>query len=103
MFVQYRYINDIMIIIFYYVGLDILREWEMKELQKVYFISYNKIPGKRDRGRTKKSWSDVVESCLKKKNIRSTKCKRRCMKRIMSLKEASEICQNRVVWRSITR
>lgn len=66
-------------------------------------VFHNRIPGKRDRGRPKKSWSDVVESCLKKKNIRSTKCKRRCMKRIMSLKEASEICQNRVVWRSITR
>ena len=66
-------------------------------------IFHNRVDGRRGKGRPRTSWSDVVEKCLKKKNIRSTKCKRKCMKRCMNLKEASEVCQNRTLWRSLTR
>jgi hypothetical protein len=43
----------------------------------------------------------VVDKCLKSKNIRSVKCKRKYKKYIMSVKEASGVCKDRVKWRAI--
>jgi hypothetical protein len=38
----------------------------------------------RKRGRLKDSWMViVVDKCLKNKNVRSTKCKRKCQRNIM--------------------
>jgi hypothetical protein len=45
----------------------------------------------------------VVDKCLKNKNVRSTKCKRKCQKNIMSVEEASGVCKDRVKWRAICR
>jgi hypothetical protein len=55
------------------------------------------------RGRPKDSWMLVVDKCLKNKNVRSTKCKRKCQKNIMSVEEASGECKDRVKCRAICR
>jgi hypothetical protein len=57
-----------------------------------YCICYNII-----------GWLGVVDKCLKSKNIRSIKCKRKCQKSkpIMSVKEASGVCKDRVKWSAI--
>jgi hypothetical protein len=47
------------------------------------------VEGVRGKGRPKNSLMGVVDKCLKSKNIRSIKCKRKCHKNIMSVKEAS--------------
>jgi hypothetical protein len=59
------------------------------------------VGGVRGRGRPKDSWLGVVDKCLKSKNIRSFKCKRKCQKNIISEKEASKVCKDRVKWRAI--
>jgi hypothetical protein len=33
----------------------------------------------------------VVDKCLKNKNVRSTKCKRKCQRNIISVEEASGV------------
>jgi hypothetical protein len=43
----------------------------------------------------------VVDKCLKSKNIISIKFKRKYQKNIMNVKEASEVCKDRVKWRVI--
>jgi hypothetical protein len=57
----------------------------------------------RGRGRPKDSWMVVVDKCLKNRNVRSTKCKRKCQKNIMSVEEVSGVCKDRVKWRAICR
>jgi hypothetical protein len=59
------------------------------------------LEGVRGRGRPKDEWLCVVDKCLKSKNIRSIKCKRKCQKSIMSVKEASEVCKDKVKWRAV--
>jgi hypothetical protein len=61
------------------------------------------VEGMRGRGRPKDSWLVVVDKCLKNRNVRSTKCKRKCQKNIMSVEEASGVCKDRVKWRAICR
>jgi hypothetical protein len=62
------------------------------------------VEGMRGRGRPKDSWMVVVDKCLKNKNVRSTKCKRKCKSNIMSVEEASgRVCKDRVKWRAICR
>jgi hypothetical protein len=57
----------------------------------------------RGRGRPKEPWLGVVDKCLKSNNIRSIKCKRECQKSIMSVKEASGVCKDRVKWMAICK
>jgi hypothetical protein len=59
------------------------------------------VEGVRRRGRMKDPWLRVVDKCLKSKKIRSIKCKRKCQKSIMSVKEVSGVCKDRVKWRAI--
>jgi hypothetical protein len=54
------------------------------------------VEGVRGRGRPKDSWMVVVDKCLKNKNVRSTKCKKKCQRNIMSVKEVSGVCKDRV-------
>jgi hypothetical protein len=54
------------------------------------------VEGARGKGKLKNSWLGVVDKCLKSKNIRSFKCKRNCQKNIMSVREASGVCKDRV-------
>jgi hypothetical protein len=60
------------------------------------------VEGVSGKGKQKNSWLGVVEKCLKNKYFRSIKCKRKCQ-RIMSMKEASGVCKDRVKWRAICR
>jgi hypothetical protein len=69
------------------------RGWVMKESAKQ--VLNGSVERVRAKGRPKK-WLVVVDKCLKSKNIRSTKCKRKCQKSIMSVKEASGVCKDRV-------
>jgi hypothetical protein len=70
-------------------GLVMWRGWVMKELQSR--VLNGCVEGVRGRGRLKDSWMVVVDKCLKNKNVRSTKCKRKCQKNIMSVEEASGV------------
>jgi hypothetical protein len=54
------------------------------------------VEGVRGRGRPKDSWMVVVDKCLKNKNVRSTKCKRKCQRNIMSVEEASGVCKVKI-------
>jgi hypothetical protein len=36
------------------------------------------VEGVRGKGRPKNSWLSLVDKCLKNKNMRSIKCKRKC-------------------------
>ena len=70
-----------------------------ERLTKMVYVE--EVRGKRKRGRPRKSWANQIEEYLKDGNVRSHKNKRACMRGCMRMNEAKEICQNRVVWRSI--
>lgn len=62
-----------------------------------------RVEGKRDRGRPKKVWLDGIEDCLKSKNVKSTRNKRSCVRQRMNVAEASEVCKDRRMWKSIVK
>jgi hypothetical protein len=59
------------------------------------------IAGKKGKGRPRKTWVDEVDSVIRGKRVPSTMNKRRCMSRVMDLKEAKEVCKDRGKWRMI--
>lgn len=61
------------------------------------------MEGVRERGRPRKTWLDGVNETFKRRNIRSTRNRRQCMTRCMDIREAREVCQDRVAWRSIVK
>lgn len=60
-----------------------------------------KVNGSVPRGRPRKEWLECVNETLVRRDIRSHKNTRACMKKCMNVKEAREICQDRKVWRKI--
>ena len=57
-----------------------------------------KVSGKRDRGRPRLTF----EKTFDEGHVKSMRTPRRaCMKRLMTVNEAKEVCRDRSVWRSV--
>ena len=73
----------------------------MEEERLTKQIYSAKVEGCRGRGRPRHTFQDQIDRVLSEGDVRSHKNRRACMKRVMSVREASEICKNRTLWRSI--
>jgi hypothetical protein len=52
------------------------------------------------RGRPQIGWIEGIENILKE-GVRNTRCRITCMRASMRVKEAKDMCRDRVKWRSI--
>ncbi|KAJ0180205.1 hypothetical protein K1T71_003609 [Dendrolimus kikuchii] len=63
---------------------------------------YNaKVDGCRSRGRPRHTFHDQIDRVLAEGDARSLKNRRACMRRVMNVKEASEVCKNKPKWHSV--
>ena len=53
------------------------------------------------RGRSKKTYPDLIGEVLQKVWVRSTRNRRACMTRCMNVDEAKGVCKDRSSWRSV--
>ena len=61
-----------------------------------------KISGKRGRGRPRLTFENTVLQILEEGHVKRMRTPRRaCMKRLMTVDEAKEVCRDRSVWRSV--
>ena len=61
-----------------------------------------KVSGKRDRRRPRLTFENTVSKILEEGHVKSIRTPwKACMKRLMTVNEAKEICRDRSVWRSI--
>ena len=61
-----------------------------------------KVRGKRDRGRPRLTFENTVSKTLEEDDVKSMKTLRgACIKRLMTVGEAKEVCRDRSVWRSV--
>jgi hypothetical protein len=56
--------------------------------------------GERRRGRLRMGWVEGIENILKE-GVKSTKCRRACMRACIEVEEAKDVYRDRVKWRSI--
>ena len=61
-----------------------------------------KVSDKRGRGRSRMTFENSVSKILEEGHVKSMKIPRRaCMKRLMTVDEAKEMCRDRSVWRPV--
>ena len=62
-----------------------------------------KVSGKRCRGRPRLTFENTVSKILEEGHVKSIfmHAPRACMKRLMTVDEAKEVCRDRSAWRSI--
>ena len=61
-----------------------------------------KVSGKRGRGRPRLTFENTVSKILEEGHVKSMKHARRaCMKWLMTVDEAKEVCRDHSVWRSV--
>ena len=61
-----------------------------------------KVSGKRDRGRPRLIFENTVSKILEECHVKSLRILRRaCMKKLMTVDDAKEVCRDRSVWRSV--
>ena len=60
------------------------------------------MSGKRDRGRPRSTFENTVSKILEEGHVKSMRTPlRACMKKLMTVDEAKEVCRDRSVWRSV--
>ena len=80
-------------------GLYTSNEWVMKEWQR--FMNW-KVSGKKCRGRSRLTFENTVSKILEEGHVKSMRRPQRaCMKRLMTVYEAKEVCRDRSVWHSV--
>ena len=61
-----------------------------------------KVSGKKDRGRPRLTFENTVSKILEEGHVKSMRTSQRaCMKRLMTVDGAKEICRDRIVWRFV--
>ena len=61
-----------------------------------------KVSGKRGRRRSRLTFENTVSKILEQGHVKNMRTPRRaCMKRLMTVDEAKEVCRDRSVWRSV--
>ena len=61
-----------------------------------------KVSGNGGRGRPRLTFENTVSKILEEGHVKNIRAPRRaCMKRLMTVDEAKEVCRDRSVWRSV--
>ena len=61
-----------------------------------------KVSGKRGRGRPRLNFENTLSKILEEGHVKNMRTPRRvCVKRLMIVDEAKEVCRDRSVWRSV--
>ena len=67
-----------------------------------HYVLSEKVSGKRGRGRSRLTSENTVSKVLEDGHVKSMRTPRSvCMKRLMTVDEAKEVCRDRSVWRSV--
>ena len=78
---------------------NVVRLSDDRMAKKIYD---GKVSGKRNWGRPRLTFKNTVSKILEEGHVKNMWTPRRaCMKRLMTVDEAKEICRDRTVWRSI--
>ena len=60
-----------------------------------------KVSGKRGRWRPRLTFENIVSKILEESHVKCMRTQRACMKRLITVDEAKEVCRDRSVWGSV--